>query len=843
MTRPVTDKILSHLFKKKKIIFKNKDLDFLKSGTVNDLMYNMVKRGLIQKVTHGVFFFSDLLSQIERHTPELLYFSIIHQDPTWHLGGKSALNYYLLRNQNNISIYTSGSKEFSWSSEKYFFNIKKTSLKKLEDFIYSYRIENYDFRISLPVLILFEILSDDFKTINQDVFKNFIISKKEFIKEKFKEFINRIKLPINCINNFFTLFADSELMKIFDYECYILAQKYGLPTEKYSQNGLFIREKDKRNDLTRYSSEDSYTTGKKLDSDYQQFLLKKLDFMNSSSFDTLVFKTPAGFLRDDYITACMENCNTRWKFWYSFDILDRDIRLFVQNFSMGFGKKIPEFVSEFRKIEPILPEENTIRIELLTVLFKKIVRKYFSQQTLVLIFDHFETIINTETGAFILKLMNLRLNGIRIIIGMDSFVVTDESRNFLPTEVKQFDASSLCFSKKELNTFLNFHTPTKNNQLLEQLNNYVWGIPYFAFRLAKIIDQNQSVPYNHRIMEIVFNDEHINRMILEKLFIPIKTKLEHQILLYLAVSEDCPFSELKTFFNEDDFSSRIDTLCRKFSGYLKFSGNSVTLNPVVSVSIKKYVNKNNRCAYLDFIIKMKKHLEKFQHFRSLMRCSGELIYLNEYTRSLELLYEYREFFLTFGKNDLLLKWTGMIFDNAVKLSRIQRIKLELLRARIFDAKMDHEETTKCLEGIDISYIRNILKNREFHYDLGFCYTSLKKFNKAIKYLNYAIGLDSGIEKNESKIGMDYISIANIETLKRNHEVAKKYFRKAYKCFLKAGDSKHQCFVINNFAEIYYMEKDYRQVIRMYNKALNIAIYQKDMHSAGIIYFNAGIIFQ
>ena len=91
----VKEKFLDFLYQNKKIIFQNSDLLHISSsGGINDLLYNLRKKGIIKKIKRGYYLFPELLEDVLHLNPDYLDFYMTHQFEDCYLGGLQSIMYF-----------------------------------------------------------------------------------------------------------------------------------------------------------------------------------------------------------------------------------------------------------------------------------------------------------------------------------------------------------------------------------------------------------------------------------------------------------------------------------------------------------------------------------------------------------------------------------------------------------------------------------------------------------------------------------------------------------------------------------------------------------------------------
>ena len=178
--------------------------------------------------------------------------------------------------------------------------------------------------------------------------------------------------------------------------------------------------------------------------------------------------------------------------------------------------------------------------------------------------------------------------------------------------------------------------------------------------------------------------------------------------------------------------------------------------------------------------------------------------INKSTRS------YKLFESVFKENKLAVN--GAIFAYSTLANIYSNINLNNIALEYL------YKAQKNIHECESTYIPKIRIN----LNLGICYHSLKKYNKALKYLNeiYKLALH---KKDYITLIPIIVNMSSIYFSKKNYDECFKICNDALKYLKKINDVNYKPAILCDLAICYEKKKDYKKALDLYNEALKINI--------------------
>ena len=831
----VKENALEFLYQNKKIIFQNSDLSHISSsGSINDLLYNLRKKRIITKVKRGYYLFPELLKDVMHHNSDYLDFYMTHQFDDCYIGGLQSIMYFFQADDDFrvITSKTGSGIEFECFGKT--FKFEPPILFDCCDDIVEMRIDGINFRISSPIRSLFEASSMEDIRNYSELITRYCKAQIHQIKKNFVQYVEKFCSNTELLLYILELFSQKELKQDYYFEIKIL--------EKLVNSGKLTERK-----LILYSNNTNETFD-----DYDKF--KPIYVENSSKFlffgkdinvpdgrsDTIMVFAPAGYLRQEFLYRIFEKFDSSWKFWYTIDFSDRDILTFFRHFVLLFSERFPEIMSEYQKIVLLLPEDEEMASELIFKFVKNIFKKYFLHNKILIVFDMFDKIRNSVSGKLILNMMSSEWISISGIVGSDSKFYTGQNL-LLNEKISVYDIGTILLSGEEISNYF-----TKRGKIrlkdndISLIKNLTWGIPVF---IEYIFNEFVAAGSDKRkLSEMILTNHDIFDFSIEEVFLNMNSEIKRFLLMYLATLENANYPILNEFLNWISLETDVNDFLSGCYGYIRITHGEIELNPMIAQSIRKYVTNSFGIKYLKLLVKMSEFFELKRDYSNLCKVTGELVFLNKFDRTIEILKKFLEEFQKIGKSEIILKWITRMMEKNIPLQDKQSHHLIILKAQIFSFLRKYNNAIECLKKIHIKDITEIHLKRDYNYFMGISMLGLKKFETAAQCFNRALLQDQENDGSNINLGDDYQRIAWVFDRKEDWGQAAKYYLKAYRYYIRGRHPLRQSQVISNMAINYFMNGKMDNVVKMYNRAIHIANSQNDQYSESQLYYNLAIIY-
>ena len=696
------------------------------------------------------------------------------------------------------------------------------------------RIDGINFRISTPILSLFEACSMEHCDDYLDILTRYCKYKLHQIKAEFVQYAEKNCEKTALLHFILKLFDQKQLKRDYYFEIKVLKKILNIDASS-----------DKRATL-------QYDIAENITDDHDKFI--PIHLKNSCNFlfqeknikypdgkdKTIMMSAPAGYLRQEFLHRIYDGYESSWKFWYTIDFCDRDILTFFRHFVFLFSEKFPEIIGEYQKFVSLLPEDEEMISEMIFKFTKNVFRKYLLHNKTLIFFDLFDKVRNSISGKLILRMMTSELTPVAGVIGSDSKFYPGQNL-ILNDHIIHYDMGEILLSEEEI---FNYFTKRGKIRLKENdirlIKNLSWGIPVFIVYIFNVFITSDKE--KNKLDEIILSNHDIYDFSIEEVFLNMNSEIKRYLMMYFATLENADYQTLNEFLNWSGLEIDMNEFLAGCYGYVRIRNGKIEINPLIASSIRKYVTNAFGIKYLKLIIKMSEFFELKLDYSNLCKVTGELIYLNKFSRTIEILKKFIEEFQKIGKSEIILNWISRMINRKTPLQNNQIHQLIMLKAQIYSFLRKYKKAYECLKTISIKSIDVISFKRDHNYFMGISMLGLQKLDTAVRCFNKALQLDIENDGSNINCGDDYQRIAWVFDRKEEWEKAAKYYLKAYKHYLKGRLPLRQSQVISKLAINYFMNGKMDNVIKMYNRAINLANSQNDQYSESQLYYNLAIIY-
>lgn len=129
-----------------------------------------------------------------------------------------------------------------------------------------------------------------------------------------------------------------------------------------------------------------------------------------------------------------------------------------------------------------------------------------------------------------------------------------------------------------------------------------------------------------------------------------------------------------------------------------------------------------------------------------------------------------------------------------------------------------------------------------HANMGNSYFYLHDFEKALFYYKTAISdLKKAPNKatKESRLANCYNSLGSIYSSQEDYVFGRTYFNLAYQIYMKTGDSLSIAYILNNYSNIFFAQKEMDSAFFYLKKALGLKVRHGDGYDKADAYLNLG----